>query len=630
LGVDSSEAVTGLTGFLNAMIKPSKEGEKALATMGLTFSDLREEIKEKGLASVMIGLIKSFDGNVEALGDVIPNVRALATVMGTAGVQGDAYLKIQDEIANSTGILNKAFEDTSQGGAFKLKAVFNDLKQIGTDLGLIILPIVAQLGERLRGLFAAFKNLTDATKENIIKYALLAAAIGPVIFIVGTMITSFGTLLATLKTVSIFLAANPWFALAGAVAAVVAALVSYSAISRTVEQSSQSASQKVKEEKEELNLLVRAITSLNEDNETRAGLLDDLKTKYPDFIKNIGTEELTNKNLSIALQEVNKEYIKKIALAAGEDDIKANLQEQKKLQDDLKNQQIDLIKLKDELYKADSLTWQEDVARQIDTLNFSIDGGTKRIVTLREELIATQKAYQDLAGAAFGGTPAVVPATGGGGGAGTGGGNPPRQEVDPIGPMQERLALVQKERGEVEGLTDDYLNSFVVMAEGPTVLEQAFGQFTGSVANMFEDMLTGAKVSINGIIQMLIRLAARLAAAAVMAAILSTLLGGGANVAGAAKTGYSFLTLFKNFAGFREKGGPVMGGSTYIVGEKGPELFSPGASGMITPNHMLGGSGGNPSKVQIEFVGSIPLRWDGRDISGIINQNNIRIKKMGG
>ena len=41
---------------------------------------------------------------------------------------------------------------------------------------------------------------------------------------------------------------------------------------------------------------------------------------------------------------------------------------------------------------------------------------------------------------------------------------------------------------------------------------------------------------------------------------------------------------------FRADGGPVKKGGSYIVGERGPELFSPGRSGMITPNHQLGGS----------------------------------------
>ena len=40
----------------------------------------------------------------------------------------------------------------------------------------------------------------------------------------------------------------------------------------------------------------------------------------------------------------------------------------------------------------------------------------------------------------------------------------------------------------------------------------------------------------------------------------------------------------------RANGGSVMSGSSYLVGERGPEMFSPGVSGMITPNHALGGS----------------------------------------
>ncbi len=35
-------------------------------------------------------------------------------------------------------------------------------------------------------------------------------------------------------------------------------------------------------------------------------------------------------------------------------------------------------------------------------------------------------------------------------------------------------------------------------------------------------------------------------------------------------------------------GGPLKGVKSYIVGERGPELFTPGVSGGITPNHALG------------------------------------------
>jgi SLT domain-containing protein len=40
----------------------------------------------------------------------------------------------------------------------------------------------------------------------------------------------------------------------------------------------------------------------------------------------------------------------------------------------------------------------------------------------------------------------------------------------------------------------------------------------------------------------------------------------------------------------RQLGGPVMGNTPYIVGENGPELFTPSTTGRITRNGDLGGS----------------------------------------
>lgn len=49
----------------------------------------------------------------------------------------------------------------------------------------------------------------------------------------------------------------------------------------------------------------------------------------------------------------------------------------------------------------------------------------------------------------------------------------------------------------------------------------------------------------------------------------------------------------------RADGGPVSPGQPYLVGERGPELYVPGASGMIVPNHRLGGAGGGSLRIEI-------------------------------
>jgi len=62
---------------------------------------------------------------------------------------------------------------------------------------------------------------------------------------------------------------------------------------------------------------------------------------------------------------------------------------------------------------------------------------------------------------------------------------------------------------------------------------------------------------------------------------------------------------------FRADGGPVKSGMSYIVGERGPELFTPGRSGGITPNSALrGGGGGGGMTVQLVLPdGRMVAEW---------------------
>ena len=42
---------------------------------------------------------------------------------------------------------------------------------------------------------------------------------------------------------------------------------------------------------------------------------------------------------------------------------------------------------------------------------------------------------------------------------------------------------------------------------------------------------------------------------------------------------------------FKAIGGPVQAGGSYVVGERGPELFVPNSAGTIVPNKNMGGGG---------------------------------------
>lgn len=150
----------------------------------------------------------------------------------------------------------------------------------------------------------------------------------------------------------------------------------------------------------------------------------------------------------------------------------------------------------------------------------------------------------------------------------------------------ENLAARARENGNpipeeaIQRATDEALGQFNNLARG---MEQSnlLGQQLGMTFNSaFEDMIVKGRSFrevLGGIAQDLARLVVRQSITAPLGNMLTKAIGG-----------FDFGSIF-SFGGGKAVGGPVMGGTTYLVGERGPELFMPAANGNIVPNHALGG-----------------------------------------
>jgi hypothetical protein len=72
------------------------------------------------------------------------------------------------------------------------------------------------------------------------------------------------------------------------------------------------------------------------------------------------------------------------------------------------------------------------------------------------------------------------------------------------------------------------------------------------------------------------------------------------------------------FGGGRGNGGAVNAGTSYVVGERGAELFVPNTSGKIIPN---GGSGGGGNTVNVTVNGAIDPEGTARTIVDVLNRS---------
>jgi len=147
-------------------------------------------------------------------------------------------------------------------------------------------------------------------------------------------------------------------------------------------------------------------------------------------------------------------------------------------------------------------------------------------------------------------------------------------EVERIDTELRRLNNTQYQVVELsKSIGSSFSESFKGIIQGTMTVQDAFRNMFSRIADHFLDM------------------AARMAAAQLQKGILS-LFNFGANPIGGIDP-YKDIGSNPMATSYFEKkaaGGPVSGGTPYIVGEKGPELFVPGSSGNIVPNHAMGGT----------------------------------------
>lgn len=162
VGVGADEAVTALRGTLATLLKPDDQTHKAISGLAEAFgrttmsaADLRKEISERGLADVLIQLVKATEGNVEAFGDLFPNIRAMAGILANAGSQAEEYTRIVRRMSTDTNAFGEAVAENRKSASFQWDLLKAQLEQLALTFGEKVLPAVVELGEAMSSLDSA-------------------------------------------------------------------------------------------------------------------------------------------------------------------------------------------------------------------------------------------------------------------------------------------------------------------------------------------------------------------------------------------------------------------------------------------------------------------------------------------
>lgn len=241
-GLGTSESITALKAAMSNIIKPSKEAADAAQTLGIDFSvsalqskgwigflkDVREGLKNaspeyaKLMTSVEEGtkklvdmenagkkntdeykalkkqvkasskemelLAQANDSTVGGFATMFGSVEGLNSVLMLTSEQGmQMYGEAMEEMQTNTTALDKAFAEMDETSKSQLEKVINDIKNLGIEIGNILLPTISSVIGKIREVIQAFSGLSDSQKETIVKIAAIAAVIGPLMIAFGSV-----------------------------------------------------------------------------------------------------------------------------------------------------------------------------------------------------------------------------------------------------------------------------------------------------------------------------------------------------------------------------------------------------------------------------------------------------------
>lgn len=199
-GIKGSQGGTALRSSLSRLIKPTDDAAALMEKYGLSMTNADGSMKSLG--QVMDMLRNNMSDLTEA-----EQAQAAATLFGQEAMSGmlsiinasdKDYEKLTSAIYDADGAAQEMADTMLDNLGGQLTLLKSALEGLAIQFGEILLPYIKQFVTWLQNLTQKLQNLTPEQKEQIVKWAAVAASIGPVLLVVGKLVTGIGGLITTL------------------------------------------------------------------------------------------------------------------------------------------------------------------------------------------------------------------------------------------------------------------------------------------------------------------------------------------------------------------------------------------------------------------------------------------------
>ena len=221
LGFSAEDTAEAIGLMANAGIKSSQAGTAMRSMM----TDLTGEVKFVGDAFGELTIqTTNTDGSMRSLGDILADCRAAFAQMSESEKAANAealvgknamsgFLAVMNAAPGDIEKLNSAINNCD-GTAEKMAATMQDnlagqltilksqLEELAISIGEILMPYIRQIVGWIQGLVDWLNGLDEGTKKIIVTVTLVAAALGPVLIVIGKVFGAIGTIMTVVPQIA--------------------------------------------------------------------------------------------------------------------------------------------------------------------------------------------------------------------------------------------------------------------------------------------------------------------------------------------------------------------------------------------------------------------------------------------
>lgn len=202
-GIKASQGGTALRASLSRLVKPTDQVQEAMDKYGISLTNSDGSMKSLGEVMGMLreklgGLDKAEQAQVAT---TLFGQEAMSGMLAIINTSDSDYQKLTDAIYNADGAAQQMADtmlDNLNGQIVLLKSA---LEGLAIQIGDMLMPYIKDFVGWLQELVQKLQSMSKEQKESILKWAAFAAAIGPVLLVVGKLVSGIGGFLTTMHKI---------------------------------------------------------------------------------------------------------------------------------------------------------------------------------------------------------------------------------------------------------------------------------------------------------------------------------------------------------------------------------------------------------------------------------------------